>query len=117
MSARCAAVADAVVALLNTQFGADFVAVPGELTAALRDASRRESLDVTRLRDWRYMQMQAFLAQPTARMRARYLWQRLWPSRDYMAYLYGRPDLGYAGLIGIRIKTAFRRFLGLKVSG
>jgi len=98
-------------------FGADFVAVPGDLTAALRDAARHESLDVTRLRDWRYMQMQAFLAQPTARLRARYLWQRLWPSRDYMAYLYGRQDLGYWGLIGIRIKTAFRRFLGLKVSG
>jgi hypothetical protein len=98
-------------------FGADFVAVPADLTTALRDASRRESLDVTRLRDWRYMQLQAFLAQPTARLRARYLWQRLWPSRDYMAYLYGRQDLGYWGLIGIRIKTAFRRFLGLKVSG
>ena len=98
-------------------FGADFVAVPGELTAALREAARHESLDVTRLRDWRYMQLQAFLAQPTARLRARYLWQRLWPSRDYMAYLYGRQDLGYWGLIGIRIKTAFRRFLGQKVSG
>jgi len=98
-------------------FGADFVAVPADLTTALREAARHESLDVTRLRDWRYMQLQAFLAQPTARLRARYLWQRLWPSRDYMAYLYGRPDLGYWGLIGIRIKTAFRRFLGLKVSG
>ncbi len=97
-------------------FGADFVAVPAELVEALRAAAQHESLDVSRLRDWRYMQMQAFLAQPTARLRARYLWQRLWPSRDYMAYLYGRPDLGYAGLIGIRIKTAFRRFLGLKVS-
>ncbi len=98
-------------------FGADFVAVPADLTTALREAARHESLDVTRLRDWRYMQLQAFLAQPTARLRARYLWQRLWPSRDYMAYLYGRQDLGYWGLIGIRIKTAFRRFLGLKVSG
>ena len=97
-------------------FGADFVAVPEDLIVALREAARHESLDVTRLRDWRYMQVQAFLAQPTARLRARYLWQRLWPSRDYMAYLYGRQDLGYAGLIGIRIKTAFRRFLGLKVS-
>ena len=98
-------------------FGADFVAVPADLTTALREAARHESLDVTRLRDWRYMQLQAFLAQPTARLRARYLWQRLWPSRDYMAYLYGRQDLGYWGLIGIRIKTAFRRFLGQKVSG
>lgn len=97
-------------------FGADFVPVPGQLIAALREAARHEPLDVSRLRDWRYMQVQAFLAQPTARLRARYLWQRLWPSRDYMAYLYGRPDLGYRGLIGIRIKTAFRRFLGLKVS-
>ncbi len=98
-------------------FGADFVAVPVDLTTALREAARHESLDVTRLRDWRYMQVQAFLAQPTASLRARYLWQRLWPSRDYMAYLYGRQDLGYWGLIGIRIKTAFRRFLGQKVSG
>ena len=98
-------------------FGADFVAVPDELVAALRGAARHESLDVSRLRDWRYMQMQAFLAQPTMRLRARYLWQRLWPSRDYMAYLYGRPDLGYMGLIGIRVSTALRRFLGLKVSG
>ena len=98
-------------------FGADFVAVPGDLTAALREAARHESLDVTRLRDWRYMQFQAFLAQPTLRLRARYLWQRLWPSRDYMAYLYGRQDLGYWGLIGIRVRTAVRRLLGLKVSG
>jgi len=98
-------------------FGADFVAVPVDLTTALREAARHESLDATRLCDWRYMQMQAFLAQPTARLRARYLWQRLWPSRDYMAYLYGRQDLGYWGLIGIRVRTAVRRLLGLKVSG
>jgi hypothetical protein len=97
-------------------FGADFVAVPVALTDALRDAAHHESLDVTRLRDWRYMQMQAFLAQPTLRLRARYLRQRLWPSHDYMAYLYGRPDLGYWGLIGIRVRTAVRRLLGLKVS-
>lgn len=98
-------------------FGADFVAVPGDLTTALREAARDESLDVTRLRDWRYMQMQAFLAQSTLRLRARYLWQRLWPSRDYKAYLYGLQDLGYWGLIGIRVRTAVRRLLGLKVSG
>jgi len=97
-------------------FGADFVAVPEDLIAVLREAARHESLDVSRLRDWRYMQMQAFLAQPTLRLRARYLWQRLWPSRDYMAYLYGRQDLGYWGLIGIRVRTAVRRLLGLKVS-
>ena len=93
------------------------MAVPADLIDALRKAARQEPLDVSRLRDWRYMQMQAFLAQPTARLRARYLWQRLWPSRDYMAYLYGRPDLGYVGLIGIRLKTALRRFMGFKVSG
>jgi hypothetical protein len=98
-------------------FGADFVAVPVDLTDALRDAAQHESLDVTRLRDWRYMQMQAFLAQPTLRLRARYFWQRLWPSRDYMGYLYGRPDLGYWGLIGIRVRTLVRRLLRLKVSG
>ena len=51
-------------------FGADFVAVPDELVAALRGAARHESLDVSRLRDWRYMQVQAFLAQPTLHLRA-----------------------------------------------
>jgi hypothetical protein len=98
-------------------FGAEFVAVPVDLTDALRDAAQHESLDVTRLRDWRYMQMQAFLAQPTLRLRARYFWQRLWPSRDYMGYLYGRPDLGYWGLIGIRVRTLVRRLLRQKVTG
>jgi len=96
----------------QASFGSDFVAVPGDVTDALREAARGESLDVTRLRDWRYMQLQTLLAQPTLRLRARYLWQRLWPSRDYMAYLYGRPDLGYLGLIGIRVRTALRRALG-----
>lgn len=96
-------------------FGADFVAVPGDVTDTLRGAARHESLDVTRLRDWRYMQLRALLAQPTMRLRARYLWQRLWPSRDYMAYLYGRQDLGYPGLIGIRVRTALRRLLRLRV--
>lgn len=59
---------------------------------------------------------QAFLAQPTLRLRLRYLWQRLWPSRDYMAYLYARQDLGYWGLITIRARTALRRFLRLKIN-
>ncbi len=48
-------------------------------------------------------------------MRLRWIWQKLWPSRDYMAYLYGRPDLGYWGLIAIRAQTAVRRLLRLKV--
>jgi len=38
-------------------------------------------------------------------------------SHDYMAYLYGRQDLGYWGLIAIRVRTAVRRLLKLKVSG
>ncbi len=97
-------------------FGVDFVAVPADLLVTLREAARHEALDVTRLGDWRYMQWQALLAQPTARLRARYLWQRLWPSRDYMAYLYGRQDLGYWGLIGIRAGTALRRLLRLKIN-
>ena len=53
---------------------------------------------------------------PTLRLRVRYLWQRLWPSRDYMAFLYRRPDLSYFGLIAVRAKTALRRFFGLQVS-
>ena len=78
-------------------FGADFVAVPDELIAALRGAARHESLDATRLRDWRYMEMQAFLAQPTLRLRVRYIWQRLLPSRDYMAHLLWPAGPGLSG--------------------
>jgi len=112
MARGLAGVCLGMIEAAQADFGADFVAVPGDVTDALRAAMRHESLDVTRLHDWRYMQLQAFLAQPTARLRARYLWQRLWPSRDYMVYLYGRPDLGYWGLIGIRVRTALRRSLG-----
>ena len=55
------------------------------------------------------MQRKTYEALPSMALRLRWLWQRLWPSRDYMAYLYGRPDLGYWGLIGIRVRTALRR--------
>ena len=91
--------------------------LPADIVASLTKAAGKEPLDATRLSDWGYMQRKTFEALPTLGLRLRWLWQRLWPSRDYMAYLYGRPDLGYWGLIGIRVRTALRRLLGLKLSG
>ena len=97
-------------------FGAMVPVFPEGLLFALKQARALETLDTRRLGDWRYMQYQTFLALPTVGLRLRWLWQRLWPSRDYMVHLYGRPDLGYAGLMGVRVVTAIRRFLGLKVA-
>ena len=96
---------EAAAATFQRDLSAASVAALGQVAAA-------EPLDATRLSDWGYMQRKTYEALPGMGLRLRWLWQRLWPSRDYMAYLYGRPDLGYAGLIGIRVRTAVRRFLG-----
>lgn len=98
-------------------FGALVPPFPEGLLEALEHARGTETLDTRRLGDWRYMQYQTFLALPTAGLRLSWLWQRLWPSRDYMAHLYGRPGLGYGALMRIRITTAVRRFFGLEITG
>lgn len=101
----------------EAMFGDAMVAMPADVQAAMEAAQRREPLDVRRLGDWGYMQYRTFLALPTLTLRLHWIWQRLWPSRDYMAHLYGRPDLSYAGLMTVRLYTAVRRFLGMKVAG
>jgi hypothetical protein len=101
-------------------FGADFVAVPADLTsgAAARRPSR-EWLDATRLRDWRYMQSARPSSPcPPRACALRWLWQQpvaqprlhgvsVWPAGS--------------GLLGPdrhpRPVRQFRRFLGQKVSG
>lgn len=65
------------------------IAWPPEVMETLGDAAKDEPLDPSRLGDWRYMQTQAFLSLGDWKARGKWLWQRLFPSRDYMAYLYG----------------------------
>jgi hypothetical protein len=96
-------------------FGAEFLALPPEVRIALEQARATESLDVSRLRQWRYREFKVMMALPTVRMRLRYLGQRFLPSRDYMAQLYDAPDAGYLGLLGIRLRRALKRFLGRRV--
>jgi hypothetical protein len=96
-------------------FGAQAVPVPGAVRETLVRAQGAESLDVTRLTQWRYREYKIWTALPTLRLRLLWLWQRLWPSRAYMADIYGRPDLGYTALMGIRLRTALALFMKRKV--
>lgn len=82
--------------------------LPADRLAALRQAATAEPLDATRLADWRYMQRQTFVALPSLGLRLRWLWQRVFPSRDYLTYLYGE-QTGYAGLMWQRFKRVLQR--------
>lgn len=81
---------------------------PEGLLARLEAAMPNEPLDASRLADWRYTQAQTMRALPGWQARARWLWQRLFPSRDYMAYLYGQQG-SYAALMWQRLKQAGRK--------
>lgn len=85
--------------------------LPADALMALRKAAQSEPLDATRMADWRYMQVQTARSLPGLRPKMRWLWQRLFPSRDYMTNLYG--DQGsYAGLLRERVKRAWRKWRG-----
>jgi len=79
-----------------------------DVVAGLRLAAADEPLDARRLSDWRYMQWRNFRALPSAPLRARWLWQRVFPSRDYMTALYGEQS-SYAGLMMERLRRLRRR--------
>lgn len=92
----------------SAMFGTVF---PEGVLASLRLAAQTEPLDASRLDDWAYMQAQTVRALPGWGPKLRWLWQRVFPSRDYMAYLYG--DLGsYGGLLRERAKRAWRKWRG-----
>ncbi|MDD2920257.1 nucleotidyltransferase family protein [Rhodoferax sp.] len=93
-------------------FGSDVLALPPQVRAVLVLARASESMEVARLRQWRYREYQVMMALPAIGMRLCYLGQRFLPSREYMARLYQRPDLGYLGLMGIRVRAALGRLLG-----
>lgn len=82
--------------------------IPLSVEEGLQEAARYEPLDATRMADWRYMQSQTMLALPEWKLRARWIWQRLFPSRDYMTYLYGERR-NYAALMWQRLRQAGRK--------
>ena len=86
--------------------------LPADIQVALKKASACEPLDAQRLSDWHYMQRKTFDALPTQRLRLRWLWQRVFPSRDYLAYLYDRHQQNYAALLFERLRRAMRRVKG-----
>jgi hypothetical protein len=82
--------------------------VRGTVLESLREASKQESLDVGRLNDWKYMQARNLAALPSLRVRARWLWQRVFPPKRYMQELYG-VDRSAASLWMQRMKRAVWR--------
>lgn len=78
----------------------------GSLQELLRLAEA-EPLDWRRLHDWRYMQWQNLRALPTVGARARWLWERLIPTRSHLRELYGEGN--WWRLMGRRILQGFRR--------
>lgn len=82
--------------------------VPATVLASLQEASTHEALDASRLHDWKYMQGRNLAALPSLRMRARWLWQRLFPPVGYMQELYGT-DHGAASLLRQRLRRAIQR--------
>lgn len=83
--------------------------LPAGLTADLARAEAAESLQTRSLADWHYMQRKTFQSLPTTRLRLRWLFQRLFPSRDYLRYLYGEEHKTYAALLVVRVGRALRR--------
>ena len=83
--------------------------LPADIVATLRQAAASEPLNAQRLSDWRYMERKTFETLPGTGMRLRWLWQRLFPSRDQLVHLYGDEHQSYAALILERFKRAIRR--------
>ena len=101
LSGICAAGIEAAADLFGT-------AVPPNVLRALQEASAHESLDIGRLHDWKYMQGRNLAALPSLSIRARWLWQRLFPPVGYLRELYGA-DRGVGSLWIQRIRHAIGR--------
>ena len=82
--------------------------LPHEWTTALASAESTETLDARRLSDWRYMQRMTLKSLPTVFLKMRWLWQRLFPSLDYLRYLYGTQHRSYSYLIFLRVRRVLK---------
>ena len=85
--------------------------LPADILATLKQAAASEPLDSQRLSNWHYMQRKTFEALPTIGLRLRWLWQRVFPSRDYLSYLYGSEQKSYAALMIERFRRTMRRMV------
>ena len=83
--------------------------LPEDVSNALKQAEKAESLDAQRISDWNYMQRKTLQSLPTMALRLRWLWQRVFPSRDYLAYLYESQHQNYVMLMAERLWRAMRR--------
>ncbi len=82
--------------------------VPIEVMEALRRTSSIETLDASRLADWKYMERLNLAAMPSLSGRARWLLHRLFPPLSYLRELYG-PDKGALQLVVERARRALDR--------
>lgn len=87
--------------------------VPMSVLDTLRKNRLRESLDASRLSDWKYMQRRNLAALPSMRERARWLRQAAFPSRGHLQEIYGR-DVGALAMWRQRTRQSFRRLLGMR---
>ncbi len=84
---------------------------PEATLQSLMAAARDEVLDANRLQDWSYIQRLNFRALGSWRRRARWLWERAFPSEGYLHELYGA-DVSRRGLWWARIRRAVGRLFG-----
>lgn len=77
--------------------------IPEDVLTRLRVLAQHETLDAARLGDWRYMQRQAWKALPGTGARLRWIWQRLFPSAEYLRQAYGMKG-GYPVLLRERLR-------------
>jgi hypothetical protein len=75
-----------------------------ELLAA---AALNEPMKISRMGSWTYIQYMTLLAFPTVRMRARWIRQRVFPTREYLRYRYGK-GRGFVYLVASRTAAGVR---------
>ncbi|MBN8491247.1 MAG: nucleotidyltransferase family protein [Burkholderiales bacterium] len=85
--------------------------VPEAVAQSLAEARRSESLDASRLSDWRYIQKSNFAALEGWNNRLAWLGQRLLPAPGYLRALYGE-DQAYPQLLWRRVRRAGSRLAG-----
>lgn len=83
---------------------------PLPIIEQLKQAAKHESMDVTKMGRWFYIQRMNFLAYPSSWLRLRWLWQRLLPDIAYMKTYYGEGQ-GFWKLLATRIRSGIGRLI------
>ena len=84
--------------------------LPADVAVALANAERGEPVDWRRLGNWRYMQWRNLQALPSVGQRIRWIWERLFPARGYMAALAGSGN--WISQMGRRLRRLAGHLLG-----